>query len=413
MQACIISIGNELLIGQTVNTNAAWMGQKLGEVGVTVQKVVTIPDQEEAIRAALDDALAHADITLMTGGLGPTHDDITKKVVTDYFGGKLVFHPDILERLRRAFQKRGFEMPAVNENQAWLPDNAEILPNRVGSAQGMLFVKNGKKCVVMPGVPREMKYIMENSILPMLKRELTGHVIRHHTWRTAGIPESMLFEMLGDVGELERFGKLAFLPKYCGVDVRITISAPDPDEAEKRLQQAEKIVFEKIGHYIYATGDTPLEQVLGELLTGRKQTLAVAESCTGGMICDRITDIPGSSNYFMGGVIAYSNDEKIARLRVSPETLKQFGAVSEQTAREMAAGVRETTGTDFGLSTTGIAGPTGATPEKPVGLVYVGLATKESVVAKKFVFGEDRLINKERATYAALQMLYKALKGIQ
>ncbi len=410
MNACIISIGNELLIGQTVNTNAAWMGEKLSEVGVRVQKVITIADDAAAIRSALDDALHSADLALVTGGLGPTHDDITKQVVTEYFGGKLIFHPDILERLRRAFAKRGIDMPAVNEGQAWLPDNARILPNKVGSAQGMLFEQNGKMCAVMPGVPREMKYIMENSVLPLLQERVSGTVILHRTWRTSGIAESALFEKLGRIEDLEAFGKLAFLPKYCGVDIRLTIAAADRDKAEQRLQAAEKILLDKVGKYIYANGDTPLEAVVGELLKSQKATLAVAESCTGGLICDRITNISGSSEYFMGGVIAYSNAEKTARLGVSPETLARHGAVSEETAKEMAAGVRRTTGTDFGLSTTGIAGPTGATPGKPVGLVYVGLASPQGVTAKRFVFGEDRLINKERSAYAALWMLYKALK---
>lgn len=411
MKAHIVSIGNELLIGQTVNTNAAWMGSRLSEVGVVVERIVTVGDDEGAIREALQQAMERADLVLVTGGLGPTHDDVTKKVVTGFFGGKLVFHPDLLERLRKAFAKRGYEMPAVNENQAWLPDNAEILPNHVGSAQGMLFRRDRKLCVVMPGVPREMQYIMEHSVLPMLREMVRGKVIVVHTWRTTGIPESALYEKLEPVADIERFGKLAFLPKYCGVDVRLTIEAENAQSARERLQQAESIILERAGIYVYATGDTSLEKVVGELLTTHGLTLAVAESCTGGMICDRITDIPGSSNYFLGGVVAYSNAEKVSRLRVSEETLARYGAVSEQTAREMASGVRETTGADIGVSTTGIAGPTGATPTKPVGLVYIGLATPEEVSARKFVFGEDRLINKERATYAALQQIYLYLKN--
>jgi len=410
MNAQIISIGDELLIGQTINTNAAWIGEKLSEVGVAVSKVVVIGDVEQAIRDAIDRALREADLTLVTGGLGPTHDDITKKTVVDYFGGTLKFHPDILERLREAFKRRGFDMPAANENQAWLPDNAEILENRMGSAQGMLFKKNGRMCVVMPGVPREMKYIMENSVLPMLQQQGGDRVIRHHTWRTCGIPESTLFELLGDISELEQHGKLAFLPKYSGVDIRLSVQAGSAKEAETHVRFVEQRIMEKAGKYVFGTGDTPLEQALGELLTQRRETLAVAESCTGGLIANRITNIPGSSNYFLSGVVAYSNDEKIHRLQVSPETLERYGAVSEQTAREMALGVRKTTGATYGLSTTGIAGPGGATPEKPVGLVYIGLSAPNHLMAKRFTFGKDRLINKERSAYAAMFILYRVLR---
>ena len=410
MNAWIISIGNELLIGQTVNTNASWMGQRLGEIGVRVERVIMVGDDEAAIREALDEAMQKADVTLITGGLGPTHDDVTKQVVTEYFGGTLKFHPEILERLRKAFKKRGFEMPAVNENQAWLPDNARILPNNLGSAQGMLFEKSGRRCIVMPGVPREMKFIMENSVLPMLQESISGEALLIHTWRTTGVPESVLFERLEDIPTIERYGKLAFLPKYCGVDVRITIHASSMSEAQQRLKEVEKLILDKIGKYIYATGDTPLEQVVGEMLTAKRLTLAVAESCTGGLVCDRITNIPGSSNYFLGGVVAYSNEQKVSRLGVSEETLQRYGAVSEQTAMEMASGVRETTHADIGISTTGIAGPGGATPNKPVGLVYIGLSTAKQTRAQRFTFGEDRLINKERFTYAALQQLYWLLK---
>lgn len=410
MNAQIVSIGDELLIGQTINTNAAWIGQKLSEVGVAVNKVVVIGDAEQAIRDAIDRAMRETELTLVTGGLGPTHDDITKKTVVEYFGGTLKFHPDILDRLRQAFKRRGLEMPAVNENQAWLPDNAEILPNHKGSAQGMLFKKDGCMCVVMPGVPHEMKYIMENSVLPMLRQRSDGLVIRHQTWRTSGVPESTLFELLGDISELEQHGKLAFLPKYSGVDIRLTVKAESTEEAEAHVQFVEQRIMAKAGKYIFGTGNKPLEQVLGELLTRRQETLAVAESCTGGLIANRLTNVPGSSNYFLSGIVAYSNAEKIHRLEVSPETLERYGAVSEQTAREMAAGVCKTTGATYGLSTTGIAGPGGATPEKPVGLVYVGLSAPNHLEAKRFAFGKDRLVNKERSAYTAMFMLYRILR---
>jgi nicotinamide-nucleotide amidase len=412
MNACIISIGNELLIGQTVNTNAAWMGRKLSEIGIPVEKVVTIGDDKQQIESAVDACVQKYEVTIVTGGLGPTHDDITKKTIVDYFGGKLVFHEDILEKIRQFFEARGYKMPANNESQAWLPDNAEILPNKVGSAQGMLFRKDGHLCYVLPGVPREMMYIMGNSVLPFLQQQVKDKVILHYTWRTTGVPESKLAEMLDNLEEIEKYGRLAFLPKYTGVDLRISIATTSKEEAENRRQVVEKLILDKAGKFVYATGDVPLEQAVGELLRARRETLAIAESCTGGLICHKITGIAGSSEYFWGGMITYSNEQKVKSLGVSETTLVNFGAVSEETAQEMAAGVRAHVGTDYGLSVTGIAGPGGGTAEKPVGLVYIGLATKETVRAKKFLFAKDRAINRERSAAAALLMLLLELKGI-
>lgn len=410
MNACVVSIGNELLIGETVNTNAAWIGRRLGETGIVLQKIITIGDDGNAIVSAVDEAVGHYAVTIVTGGLGPTHDDITKNVITDYFGGKLVFHPEILARLKAYFEARGYPFPKTNESQAYLPDNAEILPNKAGSAQGMLFKKNGHLCFVLPGVPREMEYIMENSVLPYLRQLKNDQVVQHFTWRTTGVPESLLAEMLGDVSRIEEHGRLAFLPKYTGVDLRLTVEAKSVEEAETHRKQVEKLITEKIGNYVYATGDMPLEKVIGDLLREKRQTLAVAESCTGGLICSRLTRIPGSSAYFMGGMVTYSNEQKVKALGVSAATLARHGAVSEETAREMAAGVRRAVGTDYGLSVTGIAGPEGGTPEKPVGLVYIGLATKNQVEARRHLFARDRQINQERSATAALLWLWRVLK---
>lgn len=411
MKACLISIGDELLIGQTINTNAAWLARKLGAIGVSVGRVIAIGDDPAAITREIDAALREYDIIITTGGLGPTHDDLSKKVFVEYFGGNLVFNEKLFQRLKAYFEERGYSLPAGVESQAWLPDNADILPNRVGSAQGMLFRKHGKKCFVLPGVPAEMEYISENSILPMLQQEDTGEVHIHHTWRTAGIPESKLAEMLGDVAAIEHYGKLAFLPKYGGVDLRLSIRAPERTEAESRRQAAEKIIVAKIGKFIYATGDTSLESLIGKALRQRGQTLAIAESCTGGMLCQKITSVAGSSDYFLGGIIAYSNREKMARLGVSAATLAGHGAVSEATAIEMARGARDSCGADYALSTTGIAGPGGGSAEKPVGLVFIGLATPEKVEAKRFVFSKSRIINQERSVATALLMLHIALKS--
>lgn len=409
MSAWIISIGDELLIGQIVNTNAAWMGRKLAEIGIQVDKVLTIGDEIQEIKDAIHAGMAAAEVTLVTGGLGPTHDDVTKTAVVEYFQTRLVFHAEILARLEAKFRELGLEMPRVNEGQAWLPEGARILPNEVGSAQGMLFEKADRWCVVMPGVPREMKYIMENSVLPMLREQRREHYLYYHTWRTTGVPESRLFEMLGDISEIEKYGKLAFLPKYTGVDIRLSFSATDAEEAKMRIQSAGEIILDKAGKYVYATGDQTLEQVIGRMLKQRSQTLAVAESCTGGLLGHKITSVPGSSAYFLGGFITYSNQEKVVRLGVHEDTLAKYGAVSEETAREMATGVRDVCHADYGLAITGIAGPEGGTPEKPVGLVYIGFASAEKVRVRKYVFSRDREMNKERSAYAALQILYREL----
>lgn len=399
------------MIGETINTNAAWMGQKLSEIGIPLDKIVTIGDDKQEIESAVNTCIQNYDVTIATGGLGPTHDDITKKTIVDYFGGKLVFHQEILNKIKQYFEARGYKMPMNNESQAWLPDNAEILPNKAGSAQGMLFRKDSHLCYVLPGVPREMMYIMENSVLPFLQQQVKDNVILHYTWRTTGVPESKLAEMLDNLDEIEKHGKLAFLPKYTGVDLRISIVAKNKEAAENRCQAVEKLILDKAGKFVYATGDVPLEQAVGELLRARKETLAIAESCTGGLVCHKITSIAGSSEYFLGGMITYSNEQKVKALGVSENTLINFGAVSEETAQEMAVGVRAYVGTDYGLSVTGIAGPGGGTAEKPVGLVYIGLATKKTVRAKKYLFAKDRTINQERSTAAALLMLLLELRG--
>ncbi len=410
LKARIISIGDELLIGQTVNTNAAWLGRKMSEIGIPVVSVMTIGDEPGAIRTALHEAMQSADIVLMTGGLGPTHDDITKAVVADYFRRKLVLDEHLLEKLRQAFASRGLEFVDSNKGQAMIPEGTQIFPNRVGSAQGMLFEQDGRYCLVMPGVPREMEYIMtRGGGLAFFESITTGEVIVHHTWRTTGIAESILYERLGDMAELERYGKIAFLPKYTGVDIRLTVHAPTRDAAQERIAAADRLIRAQAGKYIFGTGDDLIEAAIGSMLAKDKLRLAVAESCTGGLIARRITDIPGSSAYFTGGVVAYSNEQKMALLGVAPDTLEKHGAVSEETAREMAVGVREKMRADYALSITGIAGPTGGTEEKPVGLVFIGLAHPGGVEVKRRQFGKDRTINRERSAQAALHLLYQVL----
>ncbi len=406
----IISIGDELLIGQTVNTNAAWMGQKLSEIGIAVKKVTTIADEKNAIVAALDAAMDFADLILVTGGLGPTHDDITKNIVCEYFATELIFHREIYENLKKRFEARGYKFPESNAGQAWLPKDAEILPNKVGSAQGMFFQKNGRSCIVMPGVPAEMRYIMTNSVLPVFSVKNKGEVILHHTWRTTGIAESVLFERLGDIEAIEKFGKLAFLPKFTGVDIRLSVFANSAAEAKTNVEKAEKIILRRAGNLIFSTGDTPIEQALASKLIKHDKTVAVAESCTGGLLGKKLTDVPGSSAYFLGGLITYSNEQKIKALGIPPELIEKYGAVSDEVATRMAGSVRKICGSDFGLSITGIAGPDGGTSDKPVGLVFIALACAEKTIVKKNVFGRERELNRERSAHAAIRLLFETLR---
>ncbi|KAA3619782.1 MAG: competence/damage-inducible protein A [Calditrichaeota bacterium] len=406
----IISIGDELLNGQTVNTNASWMGQKLSEIGVAVKRTTTISDNKEAIVSALDSALSFADLVLVTGGLGPTHDDITKGVIADYFNTELEFHQDLYDKLKKRFEARGYTFPESNAGQAWLPKDTKILPNKVGSAQGMFFERKGKACIVMPGVPAEMRYIMENSVLPVFSLKNKGSVILHHTWRTTGIGESLLFELLGDIGEIEKYGSLAFLPKFTGVDVRLSVYATSMAEAKSNIQKVEQIILGKAGRFVFTTGSTTLEEAIAKKLIERDQTVAVAESCTGGLLGKKLTDVAGSSAYFIGGMITYSNEQKIKALQVSPELIDKYGAVSEQVAAQMAENVRSICQADFGISITGIAGPGGGTKEKPVGLVYVGLATADKTEVKKNLFGRERELNRERSAHTACQLLFEMIR---
>ncbi len=411
MKAEIISIGNELLSGRTVNTNATYIAQKLVEIGISVGWVQTIADAADAIREALDTALRRADVVLLTGGLGPTHDDITKKVIAEYFGSKLVMNEEILRDVEEKFRRRGIPMPEINREQALVPDKAELMPNPVGTAPGMIFRHDGKLVFVMPGVPREMKSMMESSVIPRLQSECEACRIRVNLFRTTGIPESVIYEKIES--ELKRFSsyEIAFLPAYTGVDIRVIRKGADIKD-EARFQEFQQMLQKHIGDYIYTTDQRNLEAVVGDLLKERGWTISVAESLTGGLVQDKITNVSGSSAYFMGGIVAYSNEAKMQFLKVKEASLKQYGAVSDVVAREMASGVREAFGTTIAVSTTGIAGPTGATPTKPVGLMFVGLATADLVVARKFQFGNDRLINKQRSAQAALEMVRRGILGL-
>lgn len=415
MKAEIITIGDELLIGQTVNTNASYIGKKLHEIGISVARIVSVGDIEKDIIDELKYAFNNFEVVILTGGLGPTHDDVTKNAVCKFFDTKLIFSEEVLNQVKEFLAKRGrTEINEANRAQALVPEKAKVITNLWGTAPGFLFDENGKIVVVMPGVPREMIGMMENFVISYLAQKSKGNILKQKVLKTTGIPESYLYEKLKNtIEELKGLCKIAFLPSAIGVKIRITVKARSQDEAESMLNEVENKIKEKVGKYIYGVDDQELEEVIGKLLTEKGLTLAVAESCTGGLIADRITNVSGSSKYFERGIVAYSNEAKIQILGVPEELIRNYGAVSKEVAEAMAEGVRKISNADIGISTTGIAGPTGATPTKPVGLVWIGYSDKNETFAKEFRFGDDRLENKQRASQMALEILRRKLLGIE
>lgn len=415
MKAEIITIGDELLIGQVINTNASYIGKKLSEIGISVGRIVSVGDSEKDIIDELKYAFENFDVVILTGGLGPTHDDVTKSAICKFFNTGLVLNEDVLNQVKEFLAKRGrTELNEANRSQALVPEKAKIITNYWGTAPGFLFEENGKIVIIMPGVPKEMMGMMENFVINYLSEKSTGSVIKQKVLKTTGIPEAYLYERLKDtVEEIEKFCKIAFLPSALGVKIRITVKAETKEKADALVEEAEKKIREKVEKYIYGVDDEELEMVIGRLLVEKGLKIAVAESCTGGLIADRITNVPGSSKYFERGIVAYSNEAKIQILGVSEELIKNYGAVSREVAEAMAEGVRKISGADIGISTTGIAGPTGATPTKPVGLVWIGYSDKNETFAKEFRFGDDRLENKQRASQMALEILRRKLLGIE
>jgi len=400
MNAEIISIGFELLNGRTVNTNASTIAKALIETGVITRWITTIPDEETEIAAAVKMALKRADIIITTGGLGPTNDDITKEIITRTLGGNLVFDEAIFTRVKKRFASFGVQMPATNRNQAMVPDNARVLINEMGTAPGLLFEPQNKLVFVLPGVPKEMTFLMETAVIPRVRPLVKTKAPKSMSFRTTGIGESALYEKVQDV--LQKYPQINFMfyPEFTGVELKIS------GYSEDEMQQAGQAILERAGNFIYSREDGgSLQKTLGDLLRNKKKTIAVAESCSGGLLGHLLTSVPGASEYFMGGVISYSNRAKVASLQVQEDTLMQFGAVSEPTAKEMAEGVRSVFSADIGVSVTGIAGPSGGTSEKPVGLVYIGLAHGNTVTAHRFNFGGDREMNKLRSAAAAMNLV--------
>jgi nicotinamide-nucleotide amidase len=412
----IITIGDELLIGQVINTNQAYIAEKLNSIGIYSDLMTTIGDNEEEIIAAFEKALASHDVVIATGGLGPTHDDVTRSAVCRFFKTDLIMNEEALENVRNIFTRRKTEPKKINENQALVPRGCTVVQNRLGTAPGYIFEREGRILAVMPGVPFEMKAMLDETVLLFLSERKTGSVIRHLTLKTTGIAESFLAEQIGDANKIIQPGSgasLAFLPNPFGVRLRITVRAGSTGEADRTLSGIEETIRRKAGKYIYASGETELEEVVGKLLKENKLTVAVAESCTGGLIADRITNIPGSSDYFERGAVVYSNRSKIYELGVPSDLIKDHGAVSSEVAESMAFCIRKKSNADIGISTTGIAGPTGGTEQKPNGLVWIGYSDGKETLAAHFIFIGDRRIVKERASQAALEILRRKILKIK
>ena len=408
INASIITIGDELLIGQVVDTNSAWMAQELNKAGMWLKRRVAVGDSKDEIVTALREESLGASVILITGGLGPTADDITKPVLCEYFGGKLVIDDGALENVKAIFARLNRPMIERNLKQAEVPDVCTVIPNKRGTAPGMWFEKDGKIVVSMPGVPHEMKGMMEDYVIPKLQQYFTFPFINHRTLLTANIGESFLAERIKDWEEsLPEHLKLAYLPNYGMVRLRITGSDID----KERLRQVLDDQFDRlkilVKDWLVIGEDMPLQQVIGKMLTERGQTMSTAESCTGGHIAHLITSIPGSSAYYKGSIVSYANSIKENVLHVQKETLESVGAVSEETVKQMVAGAIATLGTDFGVATSGIMGPDGGTPEKPVGTVWIAAGNRERVVTEKFSFRYDRIRNIEMATNNALNLLRK------
>jgi nicotinamide-nucleotide amidase len=412
MNVEIITIGDELVNGSRVDTNAAILAGRLDAIGLEVGYITSTGDNMNTLVEAFHLALRRADIILATGGLGPTDDDITKKAICKVFKRNLIFHENVLADLQRRFEARGIKMPAINQNQALLPQGAKFLTNKYGSALGIVIEEHGKFFCAMPGVPAEMITMTDEELVPLLRKEIGTPVILRHRLRTAGVMESALAEKIRPGLQFPEGITLAYLPSVRGVDLCIKGVGTIREEVQSAVSLVAGRIREAAGKYIYTEDDRDLEEVVGQLLVDQNRTLAVAESCTGGLLGGRITNVSGSSRYFKGGIVAYDNKIKVVQLNVPQELIDEFGAVSSETAAAMAAGAASALGADIGLSTTGIAGPTGGTEEKPVGTVFIGLSISGDTEAKKYNLGVDRESIRERTVTMALNLLRKNLQGI-
>ncbi len=401
----IIAIGSELLTPSKTDTNSLWLTKKLNEIGIEVKLKTIVGDDEACLEQAVNSASKRADILITTGGLGPTEDDITRKIVARALNSKLIFEQTLLDELHKKFARYGYQMPERNRSQAYIIEGSEALPNPNGSAVGMIIERENRIIVVLPGPPREMKPMFRDYVLPRIKDAFGGVVIRRKILRIAGVGESVIDEQIAPIYTQYTNPETAILFNNTEVLVEFKARAETVVKADQILKELADKVIEKLGVSVFSEDGSVMEEVIAKLLIEEEATVATAESCTGGLIGMRLTDIAGSSAYFLGGAVTYSNDEKIRSLGVSKKLLKSKGAVSAEIAEEMAAGIREKTGATYALSVTGIAGPEGGTEEKPVGTVFIALADKNGTIARRFVFPGDRSLIRWRSSQAALELL--------
>ena len=399
MRVAVLTIGNELLSGKTVNTNASWISNVLSSEGASINRHLTIPDEKEAIIDGLDLLFkSKIDLIVCTGGLGPTDDDITRGVVFDYFGSEEVFDNTYWNYLSDKFLNAGYQLFESSKSQAIVPNNGDIIPNDSGSARGLVYKKNNTTLMVLPGVPIEMKGMVTHSIIPWVKNKIVSKIYSFN-FRTTGVPESVLFEKVKKIDFNSEDINVGYYPSLYGVDVRISHTD------KKSLDGFRILVAKSINKYIYTVGNESIEDVLVNKFLNQSLTISTAESCTGGLIGNRLTNVPGSSEVYYGGLITYSNQSKINDLDISAKSIDGFGAVSQEVALEMAKNIRTKFKTDIGVSVTGIAGPGGGTDLKPVGLVYVGYCDKNILKVKKFNFTSNRESNKIRTSQAVFNFI--------
>lgn len=410
IRAELLTIGDEILYGQITDTNSQWMSVELDKVGIQVIRKTSVGDRESEILMAFAEAEQRADVILITGGLGPTSDDLTKPMLAKYFNCELQLHEEALAEVTEFFKSRGRELTELNRQQAALPTACIKITNPIGTAPGMWFDKGDKVFMSMPGVPHEMKKMMTDHVIPRLVKKYKLPVIYHKVIRTIGIGESFLAEKIADWEKaLPGHIKLAYLPSLGEVRLRLTGFGESVHQLETETQALVESLKPLAGPYIYGYGEDPIEVVIGRTLRERKLTLSIAESCTGGYLSHMITSVPGSSEYFMGSMIPYAYEIKMRQLGVKPETLEKYGAVSEPTIIEMANIVRAKFSTDIGVATSGIAGPGGATPDKPVGTVWIAYSDKHQTVTRKLQLSKDRMINIRMASVAVLNLIRLSL----
>ena len=409
LSAEIIAIGSELLTPERTDTNSLWLTEKLNEIGIEVKLKTIVGDDEMRLEETIRDAVKRSEVVITTGGLGPTEDDITRQVSAKATGRELVFHEELVTELRERFRRWGREMPEINKRQAFVIEGAHVLPNPNGSAVGMLIEINGKFIVILPGPPRELKPMFETQVLPKLKEAAGEIYVKRRILRVSGMGESAVDEVIAPIYKSYANVQTSILFNKTEIEVQLMAQAGSEAKAEKILDELAEKIAGKLGVAVFALNGELMEEVVGKLLSESDKTLSVAESCTGGLIGERLTEVAGASKYFIEGVIAYANEAKINTLNVSPETIEKHGAVSLETAEAMAKGMRERAATDYAISVTGIAGPTGGSDEKPVGTVFIGYADKAQVKSLKLILPGDRYLIRWRASQAALDYLRRQI----